>query len=81
MIVAPPAQKSIPPCFEPGHSSKHNIDETLKSFEVLTQELEASLLEQLSPEALAQLKAYLKQGHDASPSTPATPSTNTVEQQ
>jgi hypothetical protein len=71
----------MPPGFEPGYSGKHNIEETPKSSEVLTQELEASLLRQLGHQALAHLKTYLKQGHDAYPSTKTTPATNIAEQQ
>ena len=81
MIAAPLAQESIPPGFEPGYSGKQNIEENQKNSEVLTQELEAPLSEKPSAPALAHLKAYLKQGHDASPSTPATLAANTVEQQ
>jgi hypothetical protein len=46
------------------HSGKQKVEETPKSSEVLTQELEASLSDQLSPQALAHLKAYIKQGPD-----------------
>jgi hypothetical protein len=80
-IATPPAQESIPPGFEPGNSGKQDIEETPKSSEVLTQELEASLSSPLGPQAIAQLEAFLKQGQDASPSTPATYAANTVEQQ
>jgi hypothetical protein len=60
-IVTPPAQESMPTGSEPEHSSKHKVEKTSKSSKVLTQELEASLSGQLIPQALAQLKAYLKQ--------------------
>jgi hypothetical protein len=72
----------MPTGSEPEHSGKHKVEETPKSSEVLTQELEASLSGQLSPQALAQLKAYLKQGQIAPPSSPTTPAgtSNTTEQ-
>jgi hypothetical protein len=68
---------------ETEHFGKHKVEETPKSSEVLTQELEASLSGQLIPQALAQLKSYLKQGQIAPPSSPATPAniSNTTEQQ
>jgi hypothetical protein len=80
-MATPPAQESMPPCFEPRYSGKHNIEETPKRSEVFTQELEASLSGQLGHQALSHIKTYLKQGQDASPLTLATPATNTVEQQ
>ena len=77
-MIAPPAQESMPPGFEPRYSGKHNIEETPKRFEVFTQELESSLLGKLSHQTLAHLKTYLKQGQDASPSTPTTPAASTA---
>jgi hypothetical protein len=49
----------------------------------LTQKLEASLLGQLSPQALEQIKSYMRQGPDMPPSMPSTPAgtSNTIEQQ
>jgi hypothetical protein len=71
----------MPLGFEPGSSCKYNIEETPKSSKVLTRKLQASLSISLGPQATAQLEAFLKQGQDASPSTLATFSTNTAEQQ
>jgi len=47
----------------------------------LTQELEAPLSSPLGPQATTQLEAFLKQWHDTSLLTPATPALNTAEQQ
>jgi hypothetical protein len=44
----------------PSHSGKHKVEGTPKSSKVLTQELEASLSDQIRPQELDQLKAFLK---------------------
>jgi hypothetical protein len=82
-IATPPSQEAMPTGSESSHSDKHRVEGTPKSSEVLTQELKASLSGQLSPQALAQLEAFLNQGQDVPPSTPATPvvTSNTTEQQ
>jgi hypothetical protein len=71
----------MPLGFEPGSYGKHNIEKTTKSSEVLTQKSEASLSSPIGPLEMAQLKAFLKKGKDASLSTPSTLVVNTVEQQ
>jgi hypothetical protein len=73
----------MPTGSESSHSGKHKVEETPKSLEGLTQELEASLSGQLSPQEIAQLKAFLKQGQDVPPLSPTTPAgtSNTTEQQ
>jgi hypothetical protein len=43
------------------------------------QELKASLSSSLGPQAMTHLEAFLKQGHDTYPSTPATSAAHTTE--
>jgi hypothetical protein len=73
----------MPIGFEPIHFGKHKVQETSKSSEVSTKELQASFTGQLSPQALSQIKSFLKQGQDVPPSSLATPvvTSNTIEQQ
>jgi hypothetical protein len=80
-ITTPPSHEAMPTASESSHFGKHKVEGTLKSSEVLTQELEASLSGQISPQALAQLKAFLKQSQEVPPSTPNTPAgtSNTIE--
>jgi hypothetical protein len=72
-IATPPSQEVMPTGSESSHSGKHKVEETPKSSKVLTHKLEASLSGQLSPQAKAQLKAFLKKGQNAPPSSPTTP--------
>jgi hypothetical protein len=73
----------MPTSSESSHSGKHKVEETPKSSEGLTKELEASLSGQLSPQEIAQLKAFLKKGQDVPPLSPTTlvGTSNTTEQQ
>jgi hypothetical protein len=61
-IAAPSAHKSIPTGFETWNSGKHDIEENIKSFEVLNKKLEASLSIPLGAQATARLEAFLKKG-------------------
>jgi hypothetical protein len=83
LIAAPPAQESIPPGFEPGHSGKKNIEENLRGSKVLTHELEASLSGHLRSQALEKIKSYIKWGLNIPPLMPTTPvgTSSTIEQQ
>ena len=81
-LVAPsPTQETVSPCFETESSGKKETKENPKDTEVLIEELEALVSTPLGPQAKAQLEAFLKKGHDTSPSTPATSAANTAEQQ
>jgi len=63
----------MPTGFESSHFGKHKVEGTPKSSKVLKQELEASLSDQLIPQALAQLKYFLNKGQYVPPSEPTTP--------
>jgi hypothetical protein len=80
--VAPlSTHETVPPGFGIGNSGKQDTKENPKNAIALTHELEASVSTPLGPKEKAQLEAFLNQGQDTSPSTPATSAANIVKQQ
>jgi hypothetical protein len=80
-VATSSTKEIIPSIFETRISNKQDTKENPKNTEDLTRELEALVSTPQGPQAKAHLKVFLKQGHDISPSTPATSMTNIDEKQ
>jgi hypothetical protein len=81
--LTPPSQEAKPTGSEPSSSTKHKVEEVLKSPEVLFHEIRASLLGMNDPQVLSRFEAFMNLRQIVPHSTPATfvGTPNTIGQQ